>query len=48
MLVVVACMIEIRFWGVIAAHKRYISMVARGFVCNMSSDGRGVIVRFKL
>ena len=41
-------MIELRFWDVLAAHKRYISMVARGFACNMSADGRGVIVRFKL
>lgn len=41
-------MMEIRFWDVMTAHKRYISMVVRGFACNMSADGRGVIVRFNL
>lgn len=41
-------MIEFRFWIKDDARNRYVRLLAAGYSCNMSHDGRGVIVRFKL
>jgi hypothetical protein len=35
---------EFRFWAAYAAREFYAKMTSNGKRCNMSSDGRGVIV----
>ncbi len=41
-------MIELRFWNKNQARARYEEMLNLGKCCNMSLDGRGVIVRVVL
>lgn len=41
-------MIELRYWNKDQARARYEELVGLGKCCNMSVDGRGIIVRIAL
>ena len=41
-------MIEFRYWNKGQARDKYQELLAVGRACNMSCDGRGVIVRVEL
>lgn len=41
-------MIELRYWNKNQARARYEEMLNLGKCCNMSKDGRGIIVRMAL
>ncbi|AUR88465.1 hypothetical protein NVP1113A_64 [Vibrio phage 1.113.A._10N.286.51.E7] len=41
-------MIEFRYWNKDQARSRYEELIGLGKCCNMSMDGKGVIVRIAL
>ncbi|AUR84574.1 hypothetical protein NVP1060A_58 [Vibrio phage 1.060.A._10N.261.48.B5] len=41
-------MIELRYWNKDQARSRYEELIGLGKCCNMSVDGRGIIVRIAL